>query len=596
MSNKMYNLSNPTHMDEIRSLLLREDNEDPAFTENLGEESDISSEDEIEEQELGTESEQEADEPPSEEEDEDMSDFFMGRDQSTKWYKDPPLRRRRSSHNVITHLPGVKGAAKSAKTASECWRNLFPDEKLEIIVKCTNEYIDSVKDNFARERDGKPTDLTELKAFIGLLYLAGAYKANRLFLDELWGKNGDGIEKFGLVMNVKRFKFMLRCLRFDDRSTRRERKEVDRLAPIRDVFEMFVQNCKKCYIPGENVTVDEMLPGFRGRCPFRQYIPSKPNKYGIKIYALVDSRMFYTLNLEVYVGRQPEGPFHLSNKPSDVVMRLAEPVFGSGRNIVADNFFTDFALINLLKQKKISYVGTVRKNKRVLPAEFVNTRGRAQYSSLFGFSEGKVLASYVPRKNKCVILVSSTHDTNAIDESTGEQAKPEVITYYNAHKSGVDTADQMCATYNVQRNSQRWPMIIFYAMLNLGGINSLVIHLGNNLEPMSRRVFLKVLAHELCIGQLQRRSQMSSGLHTSLQFRLKRFLPVDARAKSPPPPKKRSRCCDCTVETGKRRLTNYSCGKCNRGICLSHAKPLCTACFSACTCEPQTALNDDDSD
>lgn len=386
-------------------------------------------------------------------------------------------------------------------------------------------------------------------------------------------------------MNVKRFKFLLRCLRFDDRTTRSERKAIDRLAPIRDVFEMFVQNCKKSYCPGENLTIDEMLPGFRGRCSFRQYIPSKPNKYGLKIFALVDSRMFYTLNLEIYAGKQPEGPFQQSNKPSDVVLRLAEPVVGSGRNIVADNWFTDFALIKTLKQKKLSNVGTARKNKRALPAAFVNPKERAQYSSIFGFNEGNVLTSYVPRKNKCVLLVSSMHENNAIDASTGEKAKPELITYYNAYKSGVDTADQLCASYNVQRNTQRWPMIIFYAMLNLGGINSMVIHLGNNSEPMPRRVFLKVLAHELSVEHLQRRSQLSSGLHTDLKIRLKRFLPVDDRPKSPEIPKKRSRCCDCTVETGKRRLTNYSCEKCHRGICLSHAKPLCAACFSACSCD-----------
>lgn len=585
----------PSDFGEVMRLLMSEDDADPAWSEYLGEESDISSEDEIGEREDGSETEQEADELESfsEEEDKDRGEYFMGRDKSTKWYKEPPNKRRHSSHNITT-LPGVKGFARNAKTAAECWGNLFPDEMLEIIVKYTNQYIDTVKDNFIRERDGKPTDLIELKAFIGLLYLAGAYKSNRLLLEELWGKNGDGIEKFGLVMNVKRFKFMLRCLRFDDKTTRSERKKVDCLAAIRDVFEMFVQNCKKCYTPGENLTIDEMLPGFRGRCSFRQYIPSKPNKYGIKMYALVDSRMVYTLNLEVYVGKQPEGPFQLSNKPSDVVMRMTEPVLGSERNIVADNWFTDFGLVNLLKQNKLSYVGTVRKDKRALPDAFINTRGREQYSSLFGFNDGTMLTSYVPRKNKCVLLVSSMHESKAIDESTGEQKKPELITYYNVHKSGVDTADQMCATYSVQRNTQRWPMIIFYAMLNLGGINSLVIHLGNHLESMPRRVFLKKLSHELCIGQLQRRSQLS--VHTSLKIRLKRFLPADDRPTSPPPLRKRSRCCDCTVETGIRRLTNYSCMKCNQGICLSHSKPLCATCFSACSWDPSGALMDDDTD
>jgi len=68
------------------------------------------------------------------------------------------------------------------------------------------------------------------------------------------------------------------------------------------------RRCKENYTVGENRTIDEMLEGFRGRCSFLQYIPNKPNKYGIKIQALVDSRTFYTSNMEVYVGTQPDSP------------------------------------------------------------------------------------------------------------------------------------------------------------------------------------------------------------------------------------------------------------------------------------------------
>ena len=89
-------------------------------------------------------------------------------------------------------------------------------------------------------------------------------------------------------MSLKRFRFLLRVLRFDDRTTRQERKTLDRLAPIREIFDKFVTNCQQCYYVGEDVTIDEKLEAFRGRCNFIQYIPSKPAKYGIKILAVVD--------------------------------------------------------------------------------------------------------------------------------------------------------------------------------------------------------------------------------------------------------------------------------------------------------------------
>lgn len=206
------------------------------------------------------------------------------------------------------------------------------------------------------------------------------------------------------------------------------------------------------------------------------------------------------------------------------------------------------------------------------------------------------MTSYIPRPNKNVILVSTMYSDDANDATTGVALKPEVITYYNTHKYGVDIADQMCATYSVQRNTQRWPMMVFFRLLNISGINSQIIYLGNQLESMPRRVFLKTLAHELTIGEIQRRSQITSGFHTSLQARLKKFLPAEDHPKSPPPIKKRSRCIDCTVETGKRRLSNYSCNKCERGICLGHASLLCTACFSTCSCKPSTLLEEPDSE
>ncbi|XP_069596256.1 piggyBac transposable element-derived protein 4-like [Ranitomeya imitator] len=576
---KIDDFSNPLH-DEVKNLLL-DDEGDPALTEDLGEESDIESQDEVEECQGDSGTEQDGEETDEDEQDTD-NPYYLGKDKKTKWSKKPP-KKIRESDNILTRLPEVIGSAKNARTAVECWNNLFTDI-LDIIVRCTNQYIDAIKDKFSGEGDVRPTDEIEVRAFIGLLYLAGAYRGNCQSLEELWGTEGDGIPKFSLVMNLKRFKTLLRCLRFDDRTTRTHRKESDRLAAIRDVFEKFVGNCQNSYLPGENVTIDEMLPGFRGRCAFRQHIPSKPNKYGIKLFALVDARMIYTVNMEIYAGKQPTGPFCISNKPREVVKRLAEPLFGSGRNITADNWFSDFDLIDDLRMQKLSYVGTVRKNNKQLPPNFVNVKGKKQYRSMFGFNDGKVLVSYIPREKKNVILVSSLHDDDAIDPGSGVQKKPEVITFYNLTKSGVDTLDQMCAAYSVSRNTKRWPMVIFFTMLNVGGINSQVIYLGNQLQPLRRRVYLKTLANELVSGELRRRT---TGIHSSLEDRIKRYLSKDDLEKSPP---KRRRCTTCTTETGHRRLSNYECHKCHNACCLSHADMICQPCFSLCQCVSSAEL------
>ncbi|XP_046384879.1 uncharacterized protein LOC124155206 [Ischnura elegans] len=201
MDKVLFDPSNPNDISEIRLILLDDDaNKDPALVEDLGEESDLDSQDEVEQHEDESATEQE--EGTTEEEEEDIrTGNFIVRDKQTKWTRkpSPAAACRIQCHSIITHLPGVRGEAENAKTTLQCWECLFNTEMLELLVENTNKYIDSVKAKFARERDAKGTGVIEIKALIGLLYLAGAYRGNWQSQEELWGIEGDWVEKFGLA-------------------------------------------------------------------------------------------------------------------------------------------------------------------------------------------------------------------------------------------------------------------------------------------------------------------------------------------------------------------------------------------------------------
>lgn len=77
-----------------------------------------------------------------------------------------------------------------------------------------------------------------------------------------------------------RFEEILILLRCDDKSTRAERKEQDKLAAIKNIFEMFVDNCKKAFESYIEITLDEQSVYFRGTFLFGQYVKSKPRRYG----------------------------------------------------------------------------------------------------------------------------------------------------------------------------------------------------------------------------------------------------------------------------------------------------------------------------
>ena len=77
----------------------------------------------------------------------------------------------------------------------------------------------------------------------------------------------------------------------------------DRFGLIRELWDAVIENCKKNWISGPVLTVDEQLEGLRGRCLFCMYISNKPAKYGIKIFMVCDADSFYCLNAFPYLGK-----------------------------------------------------------------------------------------------------------------------------------------------------------------------------------------------------------------------------------------------------------------------------------------------------
>lgn len=187
-------------------------------------------------------------------------------------------------------------------TIPEFWDILFDSQILDIIVDCTNHKIADFcsklvanrKEKFSYHRE---TNLNEIRAFIGLLYHSGLWKSNHVCAEKLWDKK-NGMTIYRCVMSYKRFCFLSANLRFDYQETRDRN---DRFSPIRKIWEIFIENCQQNYKPSKECTVDEQLLSFRGRCIFRMYIKSKPDKYGLKIITLNDAETFYLVNFFIII-------------------------------------------------------------------------------------------------------------------------------------------------------------------------------------------------------------------------------------------------------------------------------------------------------
>ena len=164
-----------------------------------------------------------------------------------------------------------------------------------------------------------------------------------------------------------------------------------------------------------------------------------------------------------------------------------QPQLQSGSNITCDNFFTSIQLADLLYHKKLTQLGTARKSNRDISDQFLASRSKDVGSSLFAFTATTTLVSCIPKRNRAVILLSTMHSDNKVDDKT---KKPEIIMEYNRTKGGVGTVDQLWHRYTVKRPTRRWPMCVFYGMLDVAAVNSLFVFFHNNpdLHPKDNTV------------------------------------------------------------------------------------------------------------
>ncbi|XP_045450544.1 piggyBac transposable element-derived protein 4-like [Melitaea cinxia] len=402
------------------------------------------------------------------------------------------------------------------------------------------------------------TNVTEIWALIGILALTAVMKDNHLSTDELFDASFSGT-RYVSVMSKERFEFLLRCLRMDDKSLRATLRQDDAFLPVRKVWDIFIDQCRLNYTPGTNLTVDEQLLGFRGRCPFRMYIPNKPNKYGIKFPMLCDAATKYMVNAIPYIGKStktnglPLGEFY--------VKELTKTVHGSNRNITCDNWFTSVPLAKTLLKSpyNLTMVGTIRSNKREIPEALKNTRSRPVGSSIFCFDGPLTLVSYKPKSSKMVYLLSSCDEDGVVDNTNG---KPDIILFYNQTKGGVDSFDQMCSSMSTNRKTNRWPMTVFYGMLNMSFVNSYIIYCHNKLsrkeKPLSRKNFIKKISTELTTPWMQQRLEAPT-LKRSVRENIMNVIqnepqPVPEDVPEQPEPKKRRNCGYCSYKKGGKQI------------------------------------------
>eukprot|EP00795_Rhopilema_esculentum_P005767 gene5767-11046_t len=212
---------------------------------------------------------------------------------------------------------------------------------------------------------------------------------------------------------------------------------------MRPLLEVVNKQCLGNYSPNRENAVEKAMIKFRGTLSFRQYMPAKPTKYGIRVWERADSKNGCVA-------------FHE----------------------------------NLLKNG-IYGCGTVKSNAKSVPNEMCVTRGKKsglmlQPGDSKTWQKNGITATVWQEKKgrKPVRLLSSNHNPNFAETSVKRKQKdgsyqeiscPPPVRSYNKNMAAVDRADQMRTAYCCARKSRRWWTYILWFLVDLSISNAFIL-------------------------------------------------------------------------------------------------------------------------
>ena len=130
----------------------------------------------------------------------------------------------------------------------------------------------------------------------------------------------------------------------------------------------FKSRCLALYQPRQNLAVDERMVKSRHRSGIRQYIKDKPTRWGIKLWVLADSSNGYTVDFNVYIGKEAGQNVSANGLGYDVVMKLIKRFVKQGYHLFLDNFYTSVTLFKDLYNQGVLATGTIMETRQDFPA------------------------------------------------------------------------------------------------------------------------------------------------------------------------------------------------------------------------------------
>ena len=283
--------------------------------------------------------------------------------------------------------------------------------------------------------------------------------------------------------------------------------KTDKLYKVRFLLDHLKSHFSANFIPNGNFTVDESMVKWKGRLSWRQFMPNKPIRFGIKIWSLCDSLTGYMYNFQVYTGKV-DGHAE-KNLSSRVVTDLVTPLYNTYAKVCFDNFFTGFSLLQELFLHKIYAWGTVRANRKDLPKNLISKTLKLKKHE-YKIAPKNNFLFVCWQDTKKVNFLSNFHSPQTMgtvnrrggDRPRAQIGVPQVVEDYQRQMKGVDLCDQNVSYYMGSLKSVKWWRRLFFYFTQVSVFNSYVFAKSCNPATVSQKYpdqlhFIEALAYGL---------------------------------------------------------------------------------------------------
>ncbi|XP_063899181.1 piggyBac transposable element-derived protein 4 [Helicoverpa armigera] len=465
----------------------------------------------------------------------DAADCLLGTSATFTWSPDFD-----SFRGVRGEFSGpTPGPIKDYETPYDAFTDIWDEDIVRLIATETNRYAHQTIETMRNAGTLKPssrlhswtdTNADEIMVFFAMLmYMA---IDPRTSVTEYWTSDEVlQLPGFKSLMSFNRYTLLNKCLHFVDNDAVQSQqlsqsgvscsagvsRRLGKLAPI---IEHLGKKFKALYNLGADISIDESLTLFKGRLSWAQTIRSKAARFGIKSYELCESRTGYMARFQIYTGKDDSSDGDLSlgvdlgEKSTKVVLELLQGLEHRGHCVVMDNYYNCPSLARYLKSLGFDCLGTLRVNRRHVPADF-KVSDKVKKGTIISRHSGDV-SIIAWMDSKMVNIISTYHrpDTYNGTRAGKPMEKPVCIKDYNKSMGGVDLKNQKLSMYLLERKrGVKWYMKMFKRLLNVSIHNALVMYQSSLIRttdklPVTHREFRYALAESL----LKRHRSCSIGI------------------------------------------------------------------------------------